>query len=298
MPLAQGNSRAIIGRNIEEMQASGHPHNQAVAAALNTARRSNHERKHAQSGRALPLQGAPGEGAQENVYAGPLHSHVPGRTDKINLNVKPGSYVVPADVVSILGEGNTLAGTVVLRAMFGQKGLTGKVKPPQGHPNLMERRMERREMLPPHMPGVASAYARGGKDWIPPLPEEGNMWNPFPTRAEQVPIADAEHEFRSDMAHYDRTKDTSKLNWRNDPTYNMARSGAKKRRMAEGGDDDPRTQGAAPVVVAGGEHIIGPEDIKAKYGDLSHGHKSLDQLVLAARAYEIKRLKNAPPPKK
>src|SRR6267142_1383291 len=199
MPLQQGKSRAIIGRNIEEMQASGHPHKQAVAAALNPARRSNRERKPAQSGRALPLQGAPGEGAQDNVYAGPLHSHVPGRTDKINLNVKPGSYVVPADVVSILGEGNTLAGTVVLRAMFGQKGLTGKVKPPEGRPNLMERRLEHHQMIPPHMPGVASGYA-------------------------------------------------------------------------EGGDADPRTQGAAPVVVAGGEHIIGPEEIKAKYGDLSHGH--------------------------
>ncbi len=224
MPLRAGASRAVIGENIKEMEASGHKKSQAVAAALNTARRSNHERKHAQSGRALPLQGAPGEGSQENVYAGPLHSHVPGRTDKINLNVKPGSYVVPADVVSILGEGNTLAGTVVLRAMFGQKGLTGKVKPPEGRPNLMERRLEHHQMIP-HMQGITSGYA-------------------------------------------------------------------------EGGDADPRTQGAAPVVVAGGEHIIGPEEIKAKYGDLAHGHKSLDELVKAARTYEIKRLKNAPPPKK
>src|SRR5258705_8648156 len=167
MPLDRGKSRDVVSSNIRDMMASGHPQKQAVAAALNTARRSNQERKHAQSGRALPLQGAPGEGAQDNVYAGPLHSHVPGRTDKINLNVKPGSYVVPADVVSILGEGNTLAGTVVLRAMFGQKGLTGKVKPPEGRPNLMERRLEHHQMIP-HMKGTASGYADGGDADPPP----------------------------------------------------------------------------------------------------------------------------------
>jgi hypothetical protein len=295
MPLTPGASRAVIGRNIEEMQASGHPHKQAVAAALNTARQY---RKHAQMGRALPLQGDPGIGAQENVFAGPLHSHVPGRTDKINLNVKPGSYVIPADVVSILGEGNTLAGTVVLRAMYGAKGLTGKVKAPAARPTIMERRLERHEMLPPHQ------YARGGRDdWEPPMPSEGNMWSPYPNaRGKQVPISAVESDMKQEMRGYDMLKDDPKSifykeNWKNDPTYNMARPGAKKRRLAEGGSD-PRTQGAAPVVVAGGEFVIDPEQIKAKYGDLEHGHKSLDELVHAARDYEIKRLKNAPPPKK
>ena len=42
MPLKKGSSRATIKRNIEEMEASGHPHNQAVAAALHTA---NYKRK-------------------------------------------------------------------------------------------------------------------------------------------------------------------------------------------------------------------------------------------------------------
>ena len=37
MPLAKGSSQKVIGSNIREMQAAGHPHNQAVAAALNTA---------------------------------------------------------------------------------------------------------------------------------------------------------------------------------------------------------------------------------------------------------------------
>ena len=37
MPLKQGFSRDTIGENIKEMQESGHPHDQAVAAALNEA---------------------------------------------------------------------------------------------------------------------------------------------------------------------------------------------------------------------------------------------------------------------
>lgn len=40
MPLHKGSSRKVIGENIEEMEESGHPHNQAVAASLNQARKS------------------------------------------------------------------------------------------------------------------------------------------------------------------------------------------------------------------------------------------------------------------
>lgn len=40
MPLEKGKSQKVIGKNIEEMQEAGHPHKQAVAAALNQARKS------------------------------------------------------------------------------------------------------------------------------------------------------------------------------------------------------------------------------------------------------------------
>lgn len=37
MPLQPGKSKKVVGKNIEEMQASGHPHDQAVAASLHNA---------------------------------------------------------------------------------------------------------------------------------------------------------------------------------------------------------------------------------------------------------------------
>ena len=52
--------------------------------------------------------------------AGALKSPVPGRTDHLPSKVPAGSYVIPADVVSGMGEGNTLAGFVRLDRMFGK----------------------------------------------------------------------------------------------------------------------------------------------------------------------------------
>lgn len=40
MPLEKGKSKKVIGKNIKEMMASGYPQKQAVAASLNTARKS------------------------------------------------------------------------------------------------------------------------------------------------------------------------------------------------------------------------------------------------------------------
>lgn len=40
MPLKKGTSKKIVASNIREMKSSGRPQKQAVAAALDTARRS------------------------------------------------------------------------------------------------------------------------------------------------------------------------------------------------------------------------------------------------------------------
>jgi hypothetical protein len=40
MPLEKGKSKKIIGHNIKEMEKSGHPRSQSIAASLNEARLS------------------------------------------------------------------------------------------------------------------------------------------------------------------------------------------------------------------------------------------------------------------
>lgn len=53
------------------------------------------------------------------LHVGPIHSAVAGRTDHLNMHVPQNSFVVPADVVSGMGEGNTIAGFKHMRRMFG-----------------------------------------------------------------------------------------------------------------------------------------------------------------------------------
>lgn len=52
------------------------------------------------------------------MTTGPLVSAVPGRTDLHFTHVPSGSYVIPADIVSGHGQGNTLAGMTKLHNMF------------------------------------------------------------------------------------------------------------------------------------------------------------------------------------
>lgn len=107
MPLQKGKSQKVISSNIQEMIHAGHPQKQAIAAALNTARQM--------------ASGGAGTGAGENVtkvHAGPIHSPVAGRTDHLPMHVASGSYVIPADIISAMGEGNTMAGFKVAKNIF------------------------------------------------------------------------------------------------------------------------------------------------------------------------------------
>jgi len=45
-----------------------------------------------------------------------IQSATPGRTDRIRMHAKPGSFIIPADVMSGMGQGNTTAGA----KMFGE----------------------------------------------------------------------------------------------------------------------------------------------------------------------------------
>lgn len=54
----------------------------------------------------------------EHIHTGPIKSQVKGRTDHIPLTVPAGSFVVPADVISGMGQGNSDAGHLELAKRF------------------------------------------------------------------------------------------------------------------------------------------------------------------------------------
>ena len=56
-----------------------------------------------------------GNGNIAEMVTGALSSPVAGRTDHLPISVPSNAYVIPADVVSALGQGNTTAGVKVLQ---------------------------------------------------------------------------------------------------------------------------------------------------------------------------------------
>ena len=111
MPLKSGSSRQTVSSNIEELHTGKtYAHTkgkfgkhdadkQAVAIALETARKT----KRAKGGK---------------VHLGPVIGDTGGRADKVDTSVPDGTYVIPAQAVSHLGENNTAAGLRVLQHMF------------------------------------------------------------------------------------------------------------------------------------------------------------------------------------
>lgn len=77
-----------------------------------------------------------------------------GRTDRLPMDVPTGSYVLPADVVSGLGEGNTLAGAKVVDMILNSGPHGMEVKAPRGGISLPH---------PPHVYSGQSEFASGGE---------------------------------------------------------------------------------------------------------------------------------------
>jgi hypothetical protein len=126
MPLTKGSSQKTISHNISEMMHAGHPKDQAIAAALNTARSSHAFGSHVPAFIMKPTipnmkkgtVSAPSKPVGPKMHIGPIHSAVAGRTDHLPVHVPSGAYVIPADIVSAMGEGNTMAGFKVARRIF------------------------------------------------------------------------------------------------------------------------------------------------------------------------------------
>lgn len=66
-------------------------------------------------------------GEATKLHTGPIKAPVAGRTDHLPMHVPSGSYVVPADIVSAIGEGNTEHGFEIIDYMVKQRAAGGEV---------------------------------------------------------------------------------------------------------------------------------------------------------------------------
>jgi hypothetical protein len=138
MPLHHGTSRKIFSQNVSEMMHAGHPQDQALAAAYRMKREGRAD------GGSTPWFVR--NEARGLAHSGPIPSIVPGRTDRHNMRVSGGTYVLPADHVSGIGQGNTNAGFAILSHMFGMGPYGSKalgIKHGSGAPRVSAPRMQR-----------------------------------------------------------------------------------------------------------------------------------------------------------
>lgn len=165
--------------------------------------------------------------APHRLHVGPIHSAVAGRTDHLPMHVPSGSYVLPADVVSSFGEGNTSAGFKVMRRLFGGA--------PYGH--------------------------KGG-----------------PYGQSDAPYGQTGGPYGQGSGPY------------GEPLQNESRGG----RATDGGQDK-----GVPIVAAGGEYVLSPDQVRAAGGgDAERGCRVLDEFVKRSRSEHIKTLKALPGPAK
>lgn len=125
MPLKPGSSKETISSNISEFHTGktyahtaakfgkAKADKQAIAVALSTAR------KYGKAGGGAAMSNLALKGSSIKLgREGLINSSVPGRTDKIKMGVRAGSYILPADIPSALGQGNSAAGAQILKNMF------------------------------------------------------------------------------------------------------------------------------------------------------------------------------------
>lgn len=107
MPLEHSGSKPAFKRNVTNLmhEVGKSPHVQSQAQALAIAYDIKRRAKRA-------------AGGGVHLTRGTLISTVPGRTDLHKTHVPSGSYVIPADIVSGRGQGNTLAGAEQLHRLF------------------------------------------------------------------------------------------------------------------------------------------------------------------------------------
>jgi hypothetical protein len=201
---------------------------------------------------------------------GPINTSTLGRADADPTHVPPGSYVMPADIVSHLGEGNTAAGQEILAKMF----LPLKAQAAQGQLGLMRQ---------------GAPYGGTGAPWGAAAPKlrvgEGvGIPKGIAPRIEGLP-------------KYPVYAGPGQQG----PNFVQAHGGVVPGEPGEqfldrmGLGQKPGT----PINISGGEFVVPPEEVARRgKGDIEKGHEILDKWVNHLRQEHIKTLRKLPGPAK
>ncbi len=179
MPLIHSSSPAAFKSNFLAEQSAGKPKDQALAIAYATKRRGR------AAGGISPPPAAPWTARMEARgmnHVGPINSIVPGRTDRHNMNVAPGSYVLPSSHVAFLGQDNTQAGMAVLNKMF-SSGPYGASLPS----------MAKGKGAPPPPKISSKGFAQGGASDSVPIVTAGGEYVIPPEKVAQIGGGDIDH---------------------------------------------------------------------------------------------------------
>lgn len=271
-----------------------------------------------------------------HFFSGAIHSHVAGRTDHLPMTVASGSYVIPADVVSAGGQGNTIAGFKALRRTFGgepygESGApynqgSGPYGSAQSRATGGRVRASGVMFLSPD--NEVLLLRRAGKDhhgeWgFPAGHIEKGETPESAARRETKEESGYDHDgglsplihttdgidFTTFLAHSQRFR--PRLNEEHDEARWVTSADAQKlplhpgvrRALAKLADRSRKARGGAtsgvPIVAAGGEWVISPEQVRqVGAGDVDMGHRVLDAFVRKVRHELIGTLQKLPGPKK
>ena len=216
-------------------------------------------------------------------HVGLINMAVGGRTDHLPMHVREGSYVLPADIVSALGEGNTMAGSKVVDHMFAghpaHKAGGGATISVSKKPQFLQSTRT--------LPGDVELGVDGQDTAGTAL--MGNMFSggPFGT-ANKAP------QFQSvtkpSLSEYDQMKRMF-----SQPAPSLQNAS----KAANGGPIMSGNRRPVPIIAAGGEYVIDPDDV-AHYGggDIDKGHDMLDDFVKHVRKHLVKTLSKLPGPRR
>jgi len=217
---------------------------------------------------------------------GLIDSGIPGRTDKIPMKVSPGSYVLPADIPSALGQGNTKAGSEILKKMFTHSayGLD-----PMKHGSQPFK-------YPRSLP-----YKAGGGRVAPAkvLPADHQLGMKVPKGGSMC----ANCRFLTSPTTcsnkgFVEWNGSGKLPNPADEYCCDLYAHKAPAHKAEGGKTEDGRE-LVPIIAAGGEMVLHPDIVKMiGHGDISKGHSVLDKFVIHARKENIKTLRKLKPPKR